>query len=129
MAFDPLNSEKFPPEACGYGVRDFCIDRSLTYLEIRQSLKTAVEHQIPLSEIVKPILPQTTMDIIKIQKSMHPIKDKKKYGGDLLEDFLILDTKSSISQLVKIGVLNRNSDLYKQKCLESNYYPFSIALG
>ena len=43
-AFDPLNSDKFPPEACGYGVRDVRVDKKLQYLEVRQSLKMAVEH-------------------------------------------------------------------------------------
>jgi hypothetical protein len=39
-----------------------------------------------------------------------------------------LDTKGSISHLAKIGIVNKNSELYRQKCLDSGYYPFSIAL-
>ena len=46
----------------------------------------------------------------------------------MLEEFLILDNKGGISHLAKIGVVNKNSDFYKQKCLDSTYYPFSIAL-
>ena len=51
-------------------------------------------------------------------------------GGakDLLEEFLILESKGSISHLAKIGIVNKNSELYRQKCLESQFYPFSIAL-
>ncbi len=30
--------------------------------------------------------------------------------------------------MAKIGIVNKNSDLYRQKCLDSAYYPFSIAL-
>ncbi len=46
---------------------------------------------------------------------------------DLLDDYMILDTKGNISQLVKIGILNRNSDVYRQKCADATYFPFSIA--
>ena len=31
--------------------------------------------------------------------------------------------------MAKIGIVNKNSDIYKQKCLDSTYYPFSLALG
>jgi hypothetical protein len=67
-AFDPLNADKFPPENCGYGVRLFQLDKSLMCINVRMSLKIAVETSICLNEIVKPILPQTTMDIIRAQK-------------------------------------------------------------
>jgi hypothetical protein len=36
---------------------------------------------------------------------------------------------SSLSHLAKIGVLNKNSDLYRSKCIDSTFYPFSIALS
>ena len=64
-AFDPLNGDKFPPEQCGYGIRFFQMDKSLMCINVRQSLKNAIEATIPLNDIVKPILPQTTMDIIR----------------------------------------------------------------
>ena len=37
-------------------------------INVRMSLKIAVETTISLNDIVKPILPQTTMDIIRAQK-------------------------------------------------------------
>jgi len=119
-------------------------------INVRMSLKIAVETTIPLNDIVKPILPQTTMDIIRAQK--HFINNSSNHnngvsrkgsrnglisqsmcginGGakDLLEEFLILESKGSISHLAKIGIVNKNSELYRQKCLESSFYPFSIAL-
>ena len=33
-----------------------------------------------------------------------------------------------ISQLAKMGIVNRNSKLYRAKCRESSFYPFSIRL-
>jgi hypothetical protein len=56
-AFDPLNSDKFPPENCGYGIRIFQLDKSLLCINVKQSLKNAVETSISLNDIVKPILP------------------------------------------------------------------------
>ena len=64
-SFDPLNSDKIPPENCGYGIRLFQLDKTLQCINVRMSLKIAVETTISLNEIVKPILPQTTMDIIR----------------------------------------------------------------
>jgi hypothetical protein len=47
----------------------------------------------------------------------------------MLEEFQIFEKKStSISHLAKIGVLNKKSDLYRKKCMQSNLFPFSIAL-
>jgi hypothetical protein len=34
-------------------------------------------------------------------------------GKDLLEEFLILESKGSISHLAKIGIVNKNSELYR----------------
>eukprot|EP00347_Sterkiella_histriomuscorum_P015415 403357109 len=149
-AFDALNADKYPPESCGYGIRLFQLDKSLMTINVRQSLKNAVENTIPLNEIVKPIIPSTTMDIIKAQKQFqlyqqaHQLRKSSRNGvlnnnsgqgnyqvgsaKDLLEEFLILDTKGNISHLAKIGIVNKNSELYRQKCLDSTYYPFSIAL-
>lgn len=33
--------------------------------------------------------------------------------NDLLEEFLILESKGSISHLAKIGIVNKNSELYR----------------
>ena len=30
--------------------------------------------------------------------------------------------------MAKIGIVNKNSELYRQKCLDSTFYPFSLAL-
>ena len=121
----------------------FQLDKSLMCINVRMSLKIAVETTISLNDIVKPILPQTTMDIIRAQKHSQQSVNGKRYSmsrnsnmnshinlgnKDLLEEFLIFESKGSISHLAKIGIVNKNSELYRQKCLDSTYYPFSIAL-
>ena len=87
-----------------------------------------MEQVIDVADLVKAILPQTTMDIISVQKNCRVRSLNQSTTKDMLEDFLILDAKGSISQLVNIGVINKNSELYKQKCADCTYYPFSIAL-
>lgn len=120
-SFDPLDAELFPPESCGYGIRFIQLDKSLKYLNIRQNLKNTIEFQIPVGDIFKPILPQTTLEIIKISK-----KAKKEGVRQTVSGF---DKKnSSVSLMVKTGMLNKNSALYKQKCMDCSYLPFSIAL-
>ena len=72
-----------------------------------------MEQVIDVADLVKAILPQTTMDIISVQKNCRVRSLNQSTTKDMLEDFLILDTKGSISQLVNIGVINKNSELYK----------------
>jgi hypothetical protein len=43
-------------------------------------------------------------------------------------DFVRYSSESSISHLAKIGVVNKKSDIYRQKCQECTFFPFSIAL-
>lgn len=64
-AFDPLHSEKSPPEMCGYGIRLFQLQTNLQNILVKQNLRHATEMQIPIMKILKPIIPQTTIDIIK----------------------------------------------------------------
>jgi len=109
-------------------VRLFQLDKSLMSINVRMSLKIAVETTINLNEIVKPILPQTTMDIIRAQKHHGRRHLSRQLAKDMLEEFLIFENKGSISHLAKIGIVNKNSELYRQKCMDSTYYPFSIAL-
>ena len=66
-AFDPLNYENYTPDMCGYGVRNIRLDPTLSYIEIRPTLKSAIEWTVQVEDFIKPILPHTTMDIIKFQ--------------------------------------------------------------
>ena len=117
-AFDPLNADKIPPESCGYGLRFIQLDQSLKYINIRQNLKNQIEYQIPITDILRPILPQITTEIIKIQKDKRYRNQKMDCSPSMLEEFLIFEKKStSISHLAKMGVLNKNSDLYRKKCM------------
>ena len=68
-AFDPLHAEKNPPENCGFGVRLFQLQADLQAITVKQSLRDRVEHIIRVDQLIKPIVPQSTLDIVKEQNS------------------------------------------------------------
>ena len=129
--FDPLNSKELTPDMCGYGVRNFRLDPTLSYIEVRQHLKASIEYTINVDDIIKPILPHTTIDIIKFQNySFHQSGEGNiRLNNQIFEDYSIFHLNGNISNLVKAGIINKNSTLYRQKCLESRYYPFSLVLA
>ena len=62
-----MHAEKSPPEQCGYGIRMLQLSQDLQTITVKQSLRNSVELTISVSKILKPIVPQTTLDIIKEQ--------------------------------------------------------------
>jgi hypothetical protein len=69
------------------------------------------------------------MEIIKTQKE-HGNKRNPVQINSMMEEIKIFEKQSSsLSHLAKIGILNKNSDLYRTKCIDSTFYPFSIALS
>ena len=67
--FDPLGPNETTPDHCGYGVRFFRLDPTLSYIEVRQHYKSGIESMIDIDDVIKPIIPHTTIDIIKFQNS------------------------------------------------------------
>ena len=55
--FDPLAAENVPPESCGFGIRVLQLDQSLKYIRIKQNLKTTVESQFSVLDLVRVIIP------------------------------------------------------------------------
>jgi hypothetical protein len=117
-AFDPLFGDKVPPEQCGYGMRFVQLDPSLKFISIRHNLKNVDESQIPVNWIVKLILPSVTMDIIKLKKLQKASKKKKT-----LTQIDLVGTHHS-----DFGTINKRSEMYRDKCLETYFFPFSIAI-
>ena len=141
--FDPLHAERFPPENCGYGIRLFQLTQDLKAITIRQSLRNSVEMTIPVDKIIKPIVPQTTLDIIKQQKKRPDLSKVRKMNNQVShedhqslinQEYSILEPKGSnqkhrsITNLAKLGILDKKSEIYQTKCANSSFYPFSIAL-
>ena len=53
---------------------------------MKQNLRNAVEMQIPITKILKPIIPQTTLDIIKEQKRQEYIRNNKNMNQSSMHD-------------------------------------------
>ena len=116
-AFDPLDSQKTPPESCGYGVRYFRLHKSLTRIDVRQPLKPGFDTSLSLDSIMAPIIPQNTMSILKVQKK---IKDSDVNSSG--------NNSELYDRMKQRGVLDTKSTVFKERALVCSYYPFSIAL-
>lgn len=119
-AFDPLDSLRTPPEACGYGIKYFRLHKSLMHIDVRQPLKPGFESSIPVDQIMAPIIPQITTTILKIQKRL---------GQEDLEFTAInRETHEKYDLMKEKGYLDHQSAAFKEICKDCNVYPFHIAL-
>ncbi|CAG9330543.1 unnamed protein product [Blepharisma stoltei] len=116
QAFDQLDAIKHPPESCGYGIRYFRLHKSLTRINVRQPLKPGFESQIQIEQIIAPIIPQSTRNVLKIQKKL----ENENLGS--AKNLEIEETKSR-------SLWDVQSEVYKERCKECKFYPFSIALS
>ena len=83
-AFDPLQADVTPPELCGYGLRVLQFDIASCSIKIRQSHKQTAEMSINVKEIIKPIIPPITLDILKEKQSKHNrISSHTKAGSEI----------------------------------------------
>jgi len=115
----------YPPEACGYGVRSVRIHPNLDRIEIRHTSKPGVEMSIPIEHIIRPGVPQITMDVLRVQKK---IVESHSMGNldDQLQMAEIFGDISTKALLAKRGVNNLNSGL--ERYLTCSFYSFSILL-
>mgnify|MGYP000249801636 CR=1 FL=1 len=108
--FDALSADKSPPESCGYSVRCLSLHKSLTKLEVKQRFKQTPESSISLANVVAPVIPQSTMNILRVQN--------KRFQAESQHNEKFAEIKENDPQ----------SRVYKQKCLECSFYAFSINL-
>lgn len=81
---------------------------------------------------MKPIIPTITMDIIKAKKQLSSNRPPRPQVAndrhDLFEHLSREHKGATISHLIKIGVVDKTSQLFKERCADCLYFPFSIAL-
>jgi len=63
-----MNLKKLTPEQCGYGLRHISLSRNLSRLEFRSN-KPGLDGILEISSIKNIIVPQMTMDVVKIQRT------------------------------------------------------------
>lgn len=112
-AFDPLMADVYPIEACGYGIRSIKLHPNLDRIEIKHTYKPGVELTLPLDRVLRAMVPQITMDVLRIQKKI--VGSAQQTEEDIPE--LFAD---------KRGVNNMNNGI--EKYLSCSYYPFSLLL-
>ena len=121
-AFDPLMGETSPPEACGYGMRCIRLNPSLEKIELKHAFKRGTEMSISFASILRPIVPQVTMDILRVPKKLFDNMD----GRINLGENSLLNFSSNPMFLQQQQKLGSNSRL--DKYMNCSYYPFSILL-
>jgi len=125
-SFDPFNAESNPPDSCGFGLRGYKLGKSLMRVECRHHEKPGVESSILIDHIMKPIVPKTTMELVKLQRMFDP--DKLSDLTPEQQKQKTLEIIKNMSWKVSPGVVAKNFDYYKKMFMECRFYPFSIAL-
>jgi len=119
-AFDPLIADQQPPESCGYGMRTLKLTKSLEKIEIRHALKPGVESVIQVTSILRAIVPQITMDILRVQKrnfdtGMLVNADGKSVQVDINQKTIFAQKGPALAMKI-------------EKCMQCQHYPFSVLL-
>ena len=117
--FDPLDSKKASPEACGYGVRVFKLSKCLSRIDVRHQLRQGFDSSLPIESILKIIIPQTTSAILKVQKKIGKgeidCTDRTFAGG-------------TYESMKERGFFDTKSKAFIERCSSCKWFPFSIAL-
>lgn len=121
-AFDPLLADMVPPETCGYGVRSLKLSQGLDKFEFRQTVKPGIEATLSVASIIRPLVPQLTMDILKIQKKTFDTTNPFSKESKIQESLTSISTKALLLQR------GPNIGLNLEKYLACSFYPFSILL-
>jgi hypothetical protein len=118
--FDPLEYREFPPEACGYTLREVRLAKTLNKIEVRQPGKLGVDHTILVSALMDPIIPKHTMYMISAQKKQ----------WQATEEHFEMDSAvlKKYKEMKRLGVLNYNSPIFERMCIGCPFYPFALAL-
>jgi len=113
--FNPLTADQIPPENCGYGTRFINLNRHLSRIEFRHHLKNSVENYITIDQILRPVVPQITKEILRLQKQFDVNNLNNAFKGTLFNETM---GNSSLAHL------NKNLE----KMINCSYYPFCLIL-
>ena len=79
--FDPIKSLEFPPENCGYALRNFKLNHLEFLLEIKNTKSKHVENKISLYSIKGILLSNSAKNFLKNFKNNSNNKDSVKIGN------------------------------------------------
>ncbi len=124
-SFDPLNARKYPPDRCGYGLRYMCISNDMNSLILKQERNSGSHYAVSIDSILRPTIPQQTIEIIRTQKSAH-LQENLSLASMAGEETGILGKIASTIADKQSG--KTSAGTYKSKCAECGYYPFWFEL-
>jgi hypothetical protein len=118
-AFNPLNSQELPPDQCGYGLRVMYLNKNLSKIEMKLQNKPGVDFAIPVDQIMRPLLPQITSEIIKSQKRFMALTS-------LNQDLIVeLQSSTGLNTNLLQGKFGTSSMNIGQ-LVNCSYYPFCL---
>lgn len=119
--FDPLLSQKYPPESCGYGKRLFAYNPDSSRFEFRIVKKFGVaDSSIHLSDVKRVVVPNETKLMIKAQKGIGAISINESMSMEMSKEKE--EMKKPETKLAK----NEENESFREQCLAAHFYPFSI---
>eukprot|EP01022_Parablepharisma_sp_SALTPOND_P018617 TRINITY_DN3069_c0_g1_i1.p1 TRINITY_DN3069_c0_g1~~TRINITY_DN3069_c0_g1_i1.p1 ORF type:complete len:652 (-),score=76.31 TRINITY_DN3069_c0_g1_i1:5653-7608(-) len=110
-AFDPLKAKICPPSHCGYGLRHLSLSYDFANIVISG---TGGDLVVPIRNVVKPIVPQQTIEIIRAQKIA-------KEGIASKIAAALVKNDAGIGRIIESSKLKEY-----EKC---EHYPFSFELA
>eukprot|EP01017_Pseudomicrothorax_dubius_P037854 TRINITY_DN5602_c0_g1_i4.p1 TRINITY_DN5602_c0_g1~~TRINITY_DN5602_c0_g1_i4.p1 ORF type:complete len:331 (-),score=74.33 TRINITY_DN5602_c0_g1_i4:142-1134(-) len=123
-AFHPLNSDEFPPEACGYGVRLVKLHGEMEKVEVRHTLKAGVELQILVGNIIRVVVPPITNELLQLQRKL--LSAEKDLSSVLNDQFLTQYPNLNILEMLQARQGNLEAVL--DRIARSTFFPFHILL-
>ena len=97
------------------------LNQNLDRVEIKHAFKPGCETSIPLTTILRPLVPQTTMDILKTQRKI----------SESQNSFIGLEGKCNVAEISGKQIPQRlinNTHPNIEKYIACSYYPFSVLL-
>jgi hypothetical protein len=118
--YDPLLEDINPLENCGYGMREFRLNKALTKIEVRVPNKAGVESTIVVSHLMNPVIPNHVNEIIKVQRKF------------MLESEVPVvspaDCEKRYKEMKNSRLIDYSSAEFICKAKEASHFPLFLAL-
>lgn len=89
--FDPSKSTEYPPESCGYALRNFKLNHIELLMEIKNTKSKHIENKIPLLSIKGILLSSSAKNILKNYKNNNKDTLKIASNNELIPFNLLIE--------------------------------------
>lgn len=118
--YDPLLEDINPLEDCGYGMREFRLNKALTKIEVRVPNKPGVESTIVVSHLMNPVIPNHVNEIIKVQRKF--MLDSE------LQMVSPADCEKRYKEMKSNRLIDYSSAEFIYKAKQASHFPLFLAL-